>query len=317
MSFDLAFYAADGATLTREQIGAVVEGVLGDQVKLGQSPGGVAEWAYTGAQTGVTFRLRHSDPAAAEHPRGVTAEGAAARFSGLAVEVNYVRPRFVGMEALAASGAIASGLGLLMPDPTRPAKAGAPVAVVPTEKAAINLTIEQWMEGNRYAIRSVQKLTGKRPPYLEAERSMYYWRFQRMRESIQKAVGTGAIVPQTRIVRIAGLDELGIMGDWANGFPAVLPHAEVYLLIEARSMDDPQAKVAWTPAYEVFDRLGPILRRMDDRGLTLIMCAGVPESGPMRDAFNQIPRHPLAGQIAEVGLNFIDEPEGEQSATTA
>jgi hypothetical protein len=29
----------------------------------------------------------------------------------------------------------------------------------------------------------------------------------------------------------------------------------------------------------------------------------------MREAFNAIPRYPVAGMIEDIGLNFIDEPE--------
>jgi hypothetical protein len=204
-----------------------------------------------------------------------------------------------------------------MPDARTPQKSGQPVSVVKTEPPTMNLMIERWMEGNRFAIASAAKLTGSRPPFLDPERSMYFWRFQRMRRQIQQSLGTKAIVPSSRIIRVASSGEVVLMTDWANGFPAVFPQAEVFLLIEAKSMNDPNAKAAWTPAHEVIDRLAPIMNRFEQPGCDLIACAGVPQSGPMRDAFNAIPRYPLAGALEDIGLNFIDEPEAAPAPASA
>ena len=317
MSFDLHFYSAPGAApLTKEQVAEAMVQVLGAQATSGVSPAGAPMWQYAGADTDVRCRFDFH-PDAADIHAGVDAAGAGAPFSGLSVNVNYVRPRFVGIESLAAAGALAGRLGLLMPDPRTPAKSGQPISVVKTEPQTMNPMIERWMEGNRWAIANAQKLTGTRPPFLDPQRSMYFWRFQRMRREIQKALGTKAIVPSSRIIRMTKSGDVVLMTDWANGFPAVFPQAEVFLLIEARSMNDPSAKAAWTPAHEVIDRLGPILGRFEHPGCDLIACAGVPQSGPMRDAFNAIPRYPLAGMIEDIGLNFIDEPEAAPAADPA
>lgn len=317
MSFDLAFYTTDPAGLSKERIAQEVAAVLGKAATPGTTPGGTPMWSYKSEETGVTFRLEYTDPAASNFAPGVIAGGGGAKFSGLAVNVNYVRPRFVGIESLASAGAVAGRLGLLMPDPRTPAKAGEPVSVVKTEPPTMNLMIERWMEGNRWAINNAQKLTGKRPPFLDPERSMYFWRFQRMRGGIQKAVGTSAIVPSSRVIRMMGSGEVVLMSDWANGFPAVFPQVEVFLLIEAKSMNDPSAKAAWTPAREVIDRMAPIMSRFEQPGCDLIACAGVPPTGPMRDAFNAIPRYPLANTIEDIGLNFIDEPEPAPAPASA
>jgi len=309
MSFDLLFYTTQQSGPTQEQVGEAITGVLGAGATASRSPSGAAEWLCQSPQTGVAFRFRYTDPSKGDGRTAKTAEGAAGRSSGLSVEVPYVRPRFVGIESLASAGAVAGRLGLLMPDPRIPFKDGETVSIVKTEPTAMNLTIENWMAGNRFAIAATQKLTGKRPPFLDPERSMYWWRFQRMRTGIQKAIGTKAIVPSSRIIRVASSGEVVLMTDWANGFPAVFPQSEVFLLIEAKSMNDPNAKAAWTPANEVIDRLGSILSRFEQPGCDLIACSGVPQSGPMREAFNAIPRYPLAGAIEDIGLNFIDEPE--------
>lgn len=317
MSFDLHFYCAAGTQPpSREQVGEAIAQVLGAQATAAVSPGGTTTWQYTGADSGVTCRLDYH-PGSTDIPAGIDAAGGGAPFSGLSVNVNYVRPRFVGIESLASAGAVAGRLGLLMPDPRTPRRSGQPVGVVKTEPPTMNLMIERWMEGNRWAIANAQKLTGTRPPFLDPERSMYFWRFQRMRRQIQKSIGTQAIVPSSRIIRVTGSGEVVLMTDWANGFPAVFPQAEVFLLIEARSMNDPNAKAAWTPAHEVIDRLGPILSRFEQPGCDLIACRGVPPSGPMRDAFNAIPRYPIAGQIEDIGLNFIDEPETASASVPA
>ncbi len=317
MSFDLHFYCAPGSQPpTREQVGQAISQILASQATAAQSPAGTPIWQYKGAETGVTCRFDFN-PAAADIHAGIDASGGGAPFSGLSVNVNYIRPRFVGIESLAAAGAVAGRLGLLMPDPRIPPRSGQPVNVVKTEPPTMNLMIEQWMAGNRFAIASAQKLTGNRPPFLDPDRSMYFWRFQRMRSGIQKAVGNSAIVPSSRIIRVASSGEVVLMTDWANGFPAVFPQAEVFLLIEAKSMNDPNAKAAWTPAGEVIDRLGPILRRFEQPGCDLIACSGVPQSGPMREAFNAIPRYPLAGAIEDIGLNFIDDPEVAPTSASA
>ena len=309
MSFDLTFYTTQPSGPTSEQVGEAIAGVLGAGAVAGRSPGGTSEWVCQSPQTGVAFRFRYTDPAKGDGRKAMTKEGVAGRWSGLSVEVPYARPRFVGIESLASAGAVAGRLGLLMPDPRIPFQDGETVNILKTEPTVMNLTIENWMARNRFAIKATQKLTGKRPPFLDPERSMYWWRFQRMRAGIQKAVGAAAIVPSSRIIRMTNSGEVVLMTDWANGLPAVFPQSEVFLLIEAKSMNDPNAKAGWTPANEVIDRLGPILSRFEQPGCDLIACSGVPQSGPMRDAFNAIPRYPLAGSIEDIGLNFIDEPE--------
>ncbi len=317
MSFDLFFYTAPGAAtrLTSAATGEAVAAVLGRDATPTQTASGT-EWACTGADTGVTFTLRHRDPATSELPAAiVSSDSAGAPFSGFSVEVAYVRPKFFGIEALASAGAIAGRLGLLMPDPLSPPKSGQPVNVVKTEPAAMNQIIEHWMAGNRFAIASTQKLTGKRPPYLESERSMHWWRFQRMRQSLQKAMGQNAIVSQARVIRVVSTGELVLMADWANGFPAVFPQVEVFLMIDAKSLDDPNAKVAWTPAGEVIDKLGAAFRRFEQPGCDLMACAGIPPNSPLRAAFDALPRYPVQGMIEDIGLAFIDEPE--QPAATA
>ncbi len=316
MTFDLAFYAAAGATNpTREQVSAAFASVLANCTTPVSSPGGMSQWTYKSPQTGVSCRFSFVDPAASAVPDArVGTTESRARFSGLSVEVPFVRPRFVGIESLAAAGALAGHLGLLMPDPRTPQKAGEPVTVFPTAPQTMNLMIERWMEGNRRAITSAQKSTGTRPPYLDADRSMYWWRFQSMRQGIQQTIGRRAIVSSARVIRMVDSGAVVLMADWANGFPAIFPQAEVFLLIEAKSMNDPNAKAAWSPAREVIDRLGSIFSSFEQPGCDLISCAGVPPSGPVREAFNALPRYPVAGAIEDIGLAFVDEPEQAPAA---
>lgn len=313
MSFDLAFYTSAPEDLTPERLAEEIAAVLGPAATAEASPSGTPIWNCKSPETGVTFRLEYHTPATSSFAHAKDGS----RFSGLTVNVNYVRPKFVGIEALASAGALAGRLGLLIPDPRTPPKSGEPISVVKTEPALMNLTIEQWMEGNRWAINNAHKLTSNRPPFLDPERSMYFWRFQRMRQQIQKSVGNKAIVPSSRVIRMASSGEVVLMSDWANGLPAVFPQVEVFLLFEAKSMDDPNAKVAWTPAKEVIDRLGPILGRFEHPACDLIGCKGVPPSGPMREAFDAIPRFPLAGAIEDIGLNFVDEPAAAETAPAA
>ena len=98
MSFDLAFYTTDPAGLSKERIAQEVAAVLGKAATPGTTPGGTPMWSYKSEETGVTFRLEYTDPAASNFAPGVIAGGGGAKFSGLAVNVNYVRPRFVGIE---------------------------------------------------------------------------------------------------------------------------------------------------------------------------------------------------------------------------
>ena len=112
------------------------------------------------------------------------------------VSLNLMRPRFFGMEAMPLISRLADEAGLEIFDPQQD-------RVVVHEEL-----LDLWLALNEQAIRSLKPDL----PYLEPEKSLYWWQWMRDKDALQEKLGPSIFVPQiflladqTRRVRTAAV----------------------------------------------------------------------------------------------------------------
>ena len=101
------------------------------------------------------------------------------------VSLNFMRPRFFGMEAMPLVGRLAKGLEWEIFDPQQ------------DRLVEVEELLDLWLAQNEQAIRSVKPDL----PYLEPEKSLYWWRWMREREALQEQTGPSIFVPQIFLLR--------------------------------------------------------------------------------------------------------------------
>jgi len=151
--------------------------------------------------------------------------------SGLAFNLNFNRPSFFGREAMPYVEQLASQFGLFVVD--NQADKG-PVLLTQVESSML---VDSWLRHNEWAIRTLlEDPSFSNPLRMPESSSMYLWRYQSVRQGLQRACGEDVFAPNLVPMHLKDnrLVERGFT--FTHGVPTIVPDAEwVFVVLQDKS----------------------------------------------------------------------------------
>lgn len=246
MSWDATLYIPGpdaGDVLTR------LHAWCGRQAHFVQNPSGSGDdangqWWYENEDTGVYFSVEYG-PAedAAEAPQGFAP-------AQIAVNVNFARPHYFGLEVMPLLAAMADDLGCALRDHQGDDQPRAPVA---------SDLIETWNDGNAMGTQMVIEHAPDHPRW-NKQAARQWWEYQRVRKELVAALGgEDVFVPAMLLVTLPENPRVVSVAVWPDGIPLVVPPSELI----AGSYD--QKRLFRTKRIEMLYRTEDVVQALADR----------------------------------------------------
>jgi hypothetical protein len=208
-----------------------------------QAPAGAAGLAYANADTGVTASIEALTPALPAGYRGLD----------LGLVLNYVRASWFGIETIPGFSAAVGSSGALVLDP----QADRPTPQPPDSDRLIS----SWSRGNEAAV-AAARASGQTPLWLDPDRSIGWWRYQRALPRLRRGFATDLYVPSVRLIRRPGSERVERAMSWPDDVPTLLPPCDLIIMLRS----DPVAGFVITgvaSAPVVHERLDGITERVE------------------------------------------------------
>lgn len=285
MSHEIHVVARIGDVIDEEQL---IAGLIAAKW---QAPPGIDGLAYANPDTGVRASIEPLTPPVL--PDGY-------RRLDLGLVLNYVRPTWFAVESIQGFAAAIGAAGALVLDP----QADAPV---PRPPDPVQLTAS-WTRGNEAAV-GAARASGADLPWLDADRSMAWWRHQRGLPGLKLGFAAKHYVPSLRLIRRAGSDRVERAMSWPDHVPALLPACDVIVMLRLDS-DAGLVIAGFVSAATIHERLDGIAERIEPRladhpDLLLLPPDRVPEA---RERLASVRLEPFAGFDAVQPDAFVDIP---------
>jgi hypothetical protein len=186
--------------------------------------GGFQGW-YENKNSGVYWSCAWHQPSdefeSPNDPEAPLGDGVAD--TGLAFNLNFMRPSYFGLEAMPYAAAIARDLRLLVYDPQDDARAAEP----DVEKLTAS-----WMKGNEWAARGMDN-----PKYMDSESALSMWRYNSHLEEAQKefdAQGVDVFVPTIMPLLARGSDVVRRNVVWGAPVRLAFPPCDAVTIVRMK-----------------------------------------------------------------------------------
>ena len=205
------------------------------------SDGGVQFW-YRNEVTGVYCSLSYS-PLDADEVEGCGS-------SGLAFNLNYLRPSFFAYETMPLVEAFCKHFDLLVEDPQEET----------TQPADAERLIASWRAHNTNAVRG---MAAAEPDfelnYYPETRATEWWHYMTARQSIEDALTEDLFVPSIMFLQ-SPRKQLFTMIVWPDGIPQFFPRCDyVYVERQKKRLFGPKEETGVAPYQSVLDNFGSLL----------------------------------------------------------
>jgi hypothetical protein len=209
VSYDLLFYRLKKNAITEADIRKYL------QTRIAAAPGGSDQWTYENEDTGVYCSFEYDNPADQEAYEGFEP-------TGFLFNINYMRPRFFGLETFPLVEALVNELDLYILNPqidtempARPAKGS---------------VFENWNKSNlRISAENFEPLDCT---YISPEISDRAWRYNFNKRRLQEQLGNNYFVPRLSFMRINEDLEAVTVAVWTEHIPIVIPPADYFVLAD-------------------------------------------------------------------------------------
>jgi hypothetical protein len=255
-----------------------------------QAPADAAGLAYANPDTGVTASIEALTTSLPAGYRGLD----------LGLVLNDVRASWFGLETIPAFSAAVGSSGALVFDP----QADKPRPEPPDTDELIG----SWIRGNGAAV-AAARASGEAPPWLDPDRSIGWWRYQRALPRLRRGFAADLYVPSVRLVRRSGSDRVERAMSWPDHVPTLLPPCDLIIMLRS----DPVAGfvitgVASAPA--VHEQLDGITGRVeldvpDPMELMVLGHDGTPD---VADRLGSLPTESFDGFDAVAPDAVVDVP---------
>ena len=255
-----------------------------------QAPARSAGLAYANPDTGVTAWIESLTP---DLPAGY-------RALDLGLVLNDVRASWFGLETIPGFAAAVGSSGALVFDP----QADRPT---PEPPDTVRL-ISSWTRGNEAAV-AVARASGEAPPWLDPDRSIAWWRYQRALPRLRRGFAADRYVPSLRLIRRTGSDRVERAMSWPDAVPTLLPPCDLIILLRS----DPVAGFVITgvaSAQIVHERLDGVTERveLDVPDPMELILVGPDRSPGVADRLASVPTESFEGFEAVAPDAFVDVP---------
>lgn len=179
-----------------------------------QAPAGASGLSYANPDTGVTASLEALTPALPARYRALD----------LGLVLNYVRASWFAVETIPGFAAAVASAGALVLDP----QADRPTVQPPDSDRLIS----SWTRGNEAAV-ATARVTGATLPWLAAEASVAWWRYQRALPTLKRGFAAELYVPSIRLVRRTATDRVERAMSWPDYVPTLMPECDLIILLRS------------------------------------------------------------------------------------
>jgi hypothetical protein len=255
-----------------------------------QAPPAAAGLAYANPDTGVAAWIEAQSPALPAGYRGLD----------VSLVLNYVRASWFGTETIPGFAAAVGSSGALVLDP----QADSPTPRPPDSDRLIN----SWTRRNEAAVAAARAI-GQTPPWLDTDRSIGWWRYQRALPRLRRSFATDLYVPSVRLIRRTGSDRVERAMSWPDNVPTLLPQCDLIIMLRSDTVAGfVITGVAAAPI--VHERLDGITERVElnvPDPMELILMRH-DEAASVADRLASVPTEAFEGFEAVTPDAFVDVP---------
>lgn len=213
MSYDLFFYKAKDSNLTTDQIGDYLSNKLTPINENGN------QWFFENKNTEVYYSFETSDPVEEDEAEDFTDSFKDFVNTGIAFNLNFIRPSFFGQEAFNFVETFINDLDLFVMNPQgsddSPSK--------PSKK----FLFENWNKTNIWA--SKEHFDDKSLFY-PIDKSNRVWEYNYKRQQIQDEIGEDYFVSKNFFFKETQTNTVVTLSMWTEHIPNILPITDYYLL---------------------------------------------------------------------------------------
>ena len=180
------------------------------------------EWVYNNTNTGVYSIFKYLDDPNNDFetlvPQGYYE-------TKLTVTTNYNRPRFFADEIMLFIERLCDYFDLLVVDPQDHEIGGNSLP----KKAKSSYLIDSWLKSNKQTL-NVLKLNGSLPPYLDREKSTYWWNYQYNYQNLNNSFPDSIFVPNIFLMKQSKSQKIVTALTWTNAIPFVFPNCDIVII---------------------------------------------------------------------------------------
>jgi hypothetical protein len=198
---------------------------------------------YENEDTGVYFVFEHQSEAEDdENP-----------FFPLALNINYYRPSFFGLEAEPEVSAFVKAFDLTVSDPQNDGMGEG--------EYDRDLFLRGWGRGNEFAYSAILREPANRKDVvcLPTAKLLKTWAWNRDRDQLQKQLGESTFVPRALFVLLSGKPATAAV--WPDGIPIAVPEVD-YFLVPRKELAprrflkrvEDRTLLSWADAKPVFEK---------------------------------------------------------------
>jgi hypothetical protein len=213
MSYDLFFYKHKNNNLTVDQIGEYLSNNLTPVNENGN------QWFFENEDTEVYYSFETNDPDEEEDTEDLPDTFKDFENTGIAFNLNFMRPSFFGQEAFIFVEAFINELDLFVVNPqgdddspTKPTK---------------EFLFDNWNKTNIWASK---EHFDKESLYYPTDKSNKVWEYNYKRSQIQDKIGESYFVSKNFFFKEIQTNKVVTLSMWTEHIPNIFPIADYYLL---------------------------------------------------------------------------------------
>jgi hypothetical protein len=215
--------------------------------------------SYQNEDTGVYFCLEwtpSADRGEIDIPPGLFD-------TGLAFNLNYVRPTFFALEAMSIAAALACQFDLLMFDPQREPSVG--------EFGADEL-VKSWSKSNEWAVGVVATKDSSSLIYLTADSSREFWSYMREYPGLKRDLaGPDVFVPRQLLLSLQDPQRAETAFVWTLGVHLIIPRTDWIVVVFPKRFWQRKNEMLCFKSETVLARISQYLREYDGaRGIRVL-----------------------------------------------